>query len=105
MTDQQLNTLREKHEFWQQHIDQWAHSGLSQSEYRRRNHLNKSRWGYWNKRLTGPMPPTANLVPVTIPSCSASSVRVIVDDRFIIEVPADFDPETFSKVISCLTRQ
>jgi hypothetical protein len=38
MTEQQIPTTPlEKRAYWQQHIDQWQQSGLSQIEYCRRN--------------------------------------------------------------------
>jgi hypothetical protein len=45
------------------------------------------------------------LMPVTIPSQSASYLRVIVDDRIAIKVPTGFNPATLTKVIECLTRR
>jgi hypothetical protein len=105
MTEQQIpNTPQEKRAYWQQHIDQWQQSGLSQIEYCRRNQIKKYQWGYWKKRLTAPQSP-AMLVPVTIPSQSATCLRVIVDGHIAIEVPTGFDPVTLTKVIACLTRR
>jgi hypothetical protein len=105
MTEQQIPaTPLEKRAYWQQHIDQWQQSGLSQIEYCRRNRIKKYQWGYWKKRLIAPKSP-AMLVPVTIPSQSASYLRVIVDNRIAIEVPAGFNPATLTKVIECLIRR
>jgi hypothetical protein len=105
MTEQEiLTTPQEKCVYWQQHIDQWQQSGLSQIEYCRRNQIKKYQWGYWKKRLTTPKSP-AMLVPVTIPSQSASCLRVVVDNHIAIEVPTGFDPATLTKVIACLTRR
>ncbi len=59
MTEQQApSTPQEKRTYWQQHIDQWQQSGLSQIEYCRRNRIKKYQWGYWKKRLTAPKSPT-----------------------------------------------
>ena len=103
MTEQQApSTPQEKRTYWQQHIDQWQQSGLSQIEYCRRNRIKKYQWGYWKKRLAAPKSPTM-LVPVTIPSHSAGCLRVLVDDRIAIEVPSGFDPATLTKVFACLT--
>jgi hypothetical protein len=103
MTVQKIqNTSQEKRAHWQQHIDQWQQSGLSQIEYCRRNQIKKYQWRYWKKRLTASQSP-AMLVPVTIPSQSAPCLRVIVDEHIAIEVPTDFDPTALNKVIACLT--
>jgi hypothetical protein len=105
MTEQEIPTTpQEKCAYWQRHIDQWQQSGLSQIEYCRRNQIKKYQWGYWKKRLTTPKSP-AMLVPVTIPSQSASCLRVVVDNHIAIEIPTGFDPATLTKVIACLTRR
>lgn len=106
MTEQQVPTTpQEKRTYWQQHIDQWQKSGLSQIEYCRRNRIKKYQWGYWKKRLlTAPKSPTM-LVPLKIPSKSASCLRVRIDDHIVIEVPTGFDPATLTKVIACLARR
>ena len=40
-------------QYWQEHIQSWAHSGLSQSAYCRREGLILHRWHYWHKKLSG----------------------------------------------------
>jgi len=37
--------------FWQPHLDRWAESGLSQSEYCRRHDLSRHRFSYWKARI------------------------------------------------------
>ena len=37
--------------FWKVHLEKWAESGLSQSEYCRRHNLSRHRFSYWKARI------------------------------------------------------
>lgn len=43
--------LEEKRNFWKHHIDRWQESGLSQTEYCRRQNLKPHQLAYWKKRF------------------------------------------------------
>jgi hypothetical protein len=47
----EVDTKAEKEKFWQEHIDGWRSSGLSQQAYCRNNHLAMSTFGYWRRKL------------------------------------------------------
>ncbi|WP_035240539.1 IS66 family insertion sequence element accessory protein TnpA, partial [Desulfobacter vibrioformis] len=38
-------------EFYQEHLNNWKNSGLSQAEYCRQNDLTRHRFGYWKRKL------------------------------------------------------
>ena len=52
-------TPTEKRHYWQQHIDAWQRSGLSQKAYCQREALAVSNFGYWRRRLSGGTPVSA----------------------------------------------
>jgi len=38
---------KEKRQFWEDHVQAWQHSGLTQAEYCWQNNLKNHRWWYW----------------------------------------------------------
>ena len=55
--------LKEKHQFWEDHVQAWEHSGLTQAEYCRQNNLKNHRWWYWRKRISHPPERDVTFVP------------------------------------------
>ena len=44
-------TTLTREQYWQQHIDTWQSSGLSQSDYCREHSLRSNQFGYWKNKL------------------------------------------------------
>jgi len=94
----------EKKQFWQDHIEAWERSGLNQSQYCRRQGLNKDAYFYWKKKLSQdssslslvPVPVKINLAPTRKP------LVVVIDNRYRIEVSGDFESATLDKVVRTL---
>ena len=42
---------KDKRKFWEDHIQAWHESGLTQAEYCRQNNLKNHRWWYWRKHV------------------------------------------------------
>ena len=51
-----------KHKHWQQHIQAWQNSQLSQAAYCHKHDLSLASFGYWRKRLKSELP--AKIIPV-----------------------------------------
>ena len=98
-------TRREKEQYWQKHLSEWRQSGLSQAEYCRVNHINRKGFGYY-KNKHRKKAPVVNFMPVPAivqtqrePS---STLKVILNDCFKIEVGDGFTPATLEKIVRTL---
>jgi hypothetical protein len=104
--------LLEKRRFWKEHIDGWQLSGLSQSEYCRRNDLKFDRFVYWRRTFIRPTASKASSI-IEIPisagftravSLGPSPLRLVVGNHYRIEVERDFDPVALRQLIHTLGR-
>jgi hypothetical protein len=103
---EQRRRLRES---WQQRIEEWRHSGLSQGEYCRRNQIKWHQFIYWKKRLIEKAVAAVTFVPVPIrrlkppePKASGSVLKLIVGDRFKVEITPGFDARLLGQVLLTL---
>jgi len=90
--------------FWQEHTDQWKHSGLSKIAYCQQHNLKSASFYNWSKKLehTGPLPPRAETLPSLIPvQIDHSAVSVRHNTQFVhveraateIALPIDLNGE------------
>ena len=88
---------REKRQFWENHIQAWQQSGLTQVEYCRQNNLKNHRWWYWRKRISNPCDTDVTFVPLRFSSnkISQAGIRVVTPNGYRIEFDSGFD---FSKL-------
>ena len=98
-------------QFYQKHLTNWKDTGLSQAEYCRRNGLIRHRFGYWKKKLfTEEGQVEFAMLPVNfsehsapfIQDSSPSTLRLMVDSRFSLEIPDQFSQATLTKVLQVL---
>ena len=98
-------------QFYQKHLTNWKGSGLSQAEYCRRNSLLRHRFGYWKRKLFKKEEQVKFAVlPVSLSEQSVpfitenvfSTLRLMVDDRFSLEIPDQFSQDTLTKVLQVL---
>ncbi len=95
---EQLDLLngKERAQFWENHIQAWQETSLSQSEYCRRNDLIRHRFWYWRKRIERPREEDIAFVPVALPpkpmGIASQAVRVITPNGYRIELAGSFDP-------------
>ena len=105
----------EKRRHWQAQIAAWERSGLTQAEYCRRQGLNPSLFGTWKHRLGLAAPPGDGEVEfVGFPlvamderstgaaAAPASSLTLVVDDRFRVEIGDGFAAATLARVVQTL---
>ena len=113
-TSKRARELAAKAKYWGDHVAAWSGSGLSQAEYCRRYGLATHNLCYWVKKLGGARPvelasgeatSAVELVEVdfreaggTDPGPCPLPLRVVIGERFRIEVGGDFDAAVFEKL-------
>ena len=102
---------RQLRQSWQTIIGEWRQSNLSQVEYCRRHNLNYHQFIYWKKRLVYSTPATVTFVPVAIRSADPveqhianCALKVLIGDRFKIEIAHGFDADMLGQVVVALER-
>jgi len=92
---------RRKREIWQKHLDGWKRSGQTQAAYCRQHGLKPKSFTYWKRRLkkTEPAVRLVQLPSETLRTRETVPVRVVVDERFAIEVSDGFNPATLGGVL------
>ncbi|SRR6266498_5965624 len=103
--------LTARREFWKEQVQQWRGSGLTQKEYCGKEEISLERFGTWKRRLDREgQSQTGNLVAV--PSRIVSSalhapsltLKLVVKDRYRLEIPDAFSPVTLQAVLHVLDR-
>ena len=100
--------IAEKRRFWEQQIEQWKDSGLSQTEFCRFHNLKAHQLTYWKKRFHRTQAPVS-LIELQLGSavqsrtCSnGSPLRLILDEHYRIDIDRGFDPLTLQQVVLAL---
>jgi hypothetical protein len=96
----------QKCRYWQEHLERWRQSGLSQAEYCRQNNLKPRRWNYWKKNLARKISGDTGVsfVPVKISSTlpvavPRSNLSLLTSNGYKVEVGIGFDPTTLKQLI------
>ena len=101
--DYQEKTPTDKRKFWKEQILFWQESGLSQSEYCKRNGIRQSQWFYWRRRCRD-IEAGLTLVPLKLPSVNGHPhrtpvIRVITPNGFTIELDGDAPVTSLPRLI------
>ena len=84
-----------KSELWQQHINLWRASGLSQVAFCKQHNLAMHNLQYWRKRLSSSAESVAAkpkaLIPITVTSSSPARLRL--GAQVMIELPTEALPD------------
>jgi hypothetical protein len=97
---------RQRRKFWKEHLRQWQESGLSQAGYCRSHGLSDKSFVYWKKRVL----PSGGLVSlVEVPRLQPMAVlpsrrplRLMLGNRYGIEIERGFDEETLDRLLRVL---
>ena len=96
--------IKNKREHWRAHSEAWQESGQTQGEYCKRHGLNLKTFAYWRRRLKVDNTavrlvqlPTEMLRPP-----QESTLRVLIDGRYTIEVGDGFNPATLGRILEVL---
>jgi hypothetical protein len=89
--------------FWKRKLQEYRKSGLSRRDFSRQNGVNKSTLDYWFARISkeNNKAGLVELKPTSIPVLD-HSLRVVVADKYRIEVLRGFDPILLAEVVKAL---
>ena len=92
---------KEKRQFWEDHVQAWQQSGLTQAEYFRQNNLKNHRWWYWRKRISHPPETDVTFVPLHFSSSkiSRTGIDVVTPNGYRIECDNGFDVSKLRQLI------
>ncbi len=99
-----------RQQFWQEHIEKWNASELSQGEYCRRNKISEKSFQYWKRKAkrNSAMPALVELtLPKSLPPPLLSphpQLCLVVGQRYRIEIGKGFDSQDLEQVVRVLER-
>lgn len=101
-----MTSQKEKSEelarFWKTHIDQWATSGLTQTEYCRQNEISRDRFTYWKTKFKK-QNSSVEFVRLPVPiRVDPVGLKLNIGQGLQIEIPDGFKKETLEQVLSVL---
>jgi hypothetical protein len=103
------SVTREK--YWQEQMNAWKASGLKQMQYCREHQISKNAFVYWKLKLLGKDVSPAILVPVNAHQLrhmnrgdGTAQIRLVVGERYHIEVCPGFDAQTLQEILAVLER-
>ena len=92
---------------WLAHVEQWRHSGMSKAAYCKAHGLNFSSFRYWLRKSRSAsvdvpvLPPAIVPLPFTL-ALKPPSIGLMVGTRYALDIPADFDEGTLTRLLSVL---
>ena len=100
--------LEQKRSYWKQHIDSWQQTGLTQVEYCRQHNLKHHQLVYWKKRFLK-SETNVSFVPLKLEDLleiparqDQSSLTLVINNQFKIEIRAGFDAQLLRQLIYAL---
>lgn len=100
-----------KENYWQELVDSWRESGLSQAEFSRQVGISERSLGYWKRRFERDQNSekeshtvVAVPIPRDIPERGTQPIILHAWHDLRLEIPADFAPESLEKIIHVLGR-
>ena len=100
--------LEQKRTFWKQHIEIWQETGLTQTEYCRRNNLKHHQLVYWKKRFLK-TETDVSFVPLKLEDlldipvqAEHASLYLVINNHLKIEIRAGFDAQLLRQLIFAL---
>jgi hypothetical protein len=101
----------DRREYWNDQVQSWHSSGLTQKAYCEREGLSLERFGCWKRRLDrethvggGAMVAVPARVVSSALFASRSALGLVVNERYRLEIPDTFSPSTLEAVIQVLNR-
>lgn len=88
--------------YWKSNIERWATSGLTQTEYCRRNDLSKDRFTYWKRKFKRQDRPV-EFIQLPMPAnIHTTGLKLNLGQGVQIEIPDGFTSETLERVLATL---
>ena len=102
MTKTRNETTEKLSRYWQFHIERWAATGLTQTEYCKRNELSRDRFTYWKRKFKR-QNLSVEFVQVPAPvHIRQTGLKLTLSQGLQIEIPDGFTSETLKKVLVTL---
>lgn len=99
-----------RREYWRGQVEQWRGSGLTQKEYCGKEGISLERFGSWKRRLdregqkqTGALVAVPSRI-VSSALHTAGALKLVVNERYRVEIPDAFSPATLETVLHVLNR-
>jgi transposase len=100
-----------REQYWQEQMTAWKASGLKQMQYCREHQLSKHAFVYWKLKLLGKDASPATFVPVSAHQLrhmnrrdGSAQIRLVVGERYHVEVRPGFNAQTLQEVLMVLER-
>jgi hypothetical protein len=100
-----------REQYWKEQVMASKASGLKQMQYCREHQLSKHAFVYWKLKLLGKDAIPATLVPVSAHQLrriqhgdGAGQIRLVVGERYHVEVAPGFNAQTLQEVLAVLER-
>ena len=88
--------------FWRVHIEQWSESGLTQTEYCRRNEISRDQFTYWKIKFRKQVQPK-EIIQIPLPvHIGSHGLRLNIGRSLQIEIPDNFNRTTLEQVLLTL---
>jgi hypothetical protein len=113
MTEQPIETdPQSREQYWEKQIELWEASKLTQAEFCRRNGFKSSKFLYWKTKLRKSQKSNISFVQIPVGATNdleryesnVSPIRIVIRDRFQVEIGPAFDPGTLQRLIYTLER-
>lgn len=111
MKNEHPDSKQAKRQYWQEHVESWKRSGLSQAEYCRLNLLRLKNFWYWKKRYSKETSEQLRFFPLAlVPTKAAKAIKsqpaslqlTLQEQRFRIEIGDNFSPSVLKGLILTL---
>lgn len=107
--------MTERARYWSDLVSAWGQSGLSQVEFCRMRGIKAGTFAWWKRQFgkpagdlakrrgQQPRPPAARFVEVRLPAASPlPTYEVVLARGRSVRVPAEFDPQVLSRLITAV---
>jgi len=106
LTLEQPVIIKGKARYWQQHMEAWQASDLTQPAYCQQHAISLAAFGYWRTRLkkleVRDEASTVKFYPVRLKQDSQKCLTLKINGRHSIEIDTGFDGDLLTRVIQAI---
>jgi hypothetical protein len=102
MPKSRKETNEKLNRYWKSNIERWAASGLTQTEYCRRNDLSKDRFTYRKRKFKRQNLPVEFIQLPMSANIHRTGLKLNLGQGVQIEIPDGFTSETLERVLATL---